>query len=73
MGRSSRLSDWLEGHGFTRPPMQRMGIKLNYATAMFRRDPAMGDTWGSIAVTDAKAACRASAASTRSKATGGWS
>ncbi|MEU8006800.1 FAD-dependent monooxygenase [Catellatospora sp. NPDC049111] len=52
MGRSSRLSDWLEGHGFARPPMQRMGIKLNYATATFRRDPAMGDTWGSIAFND---------------------
>ncbi|GAA2355818.1 hydroxylase [Catellatospora methionotrophica] len=52
MGRSSRLSDWLADHGFDRPPMQRMGIKLNYATAMFRRDPNMGDTWGSIAFDD---------------------
>ncbi|MCO8274931.1 FAD-dependent monooxygenase [Actinoplanes sp. TRM 88003] len=37
MGRSSRLGDWLESHGFAKPPMQRMGIKLNYATALFRR------------------------------------
>ncbi|WP_250030797.1 FAD-dependent oxidoreductase [Paractinoplanes maris] len=37
MGRSSRLGDWLESYGFGKPPMQRMGIKLNYATALFRR------------------------------------
>ncbi|WP_249998153.1 FAD-dependent monooxygenase [Actinoplanes sp. M2I2] len=36
-GRSSRLGDWLESYGFPKPPMQRMGIKLNYATALFRR------------------------------------
>jgi 2-polyprenyl-6-methoxyphenol hydroxylase-like FAD-dependent oxidoreductase len=38
-GRSSRLGDWIAGYGFPRPPMQRMGIKLNYATALYKRPP----------------------------------
>ncbi|MCU1685260.1 MAG: hypothetical protein JWQ81_5999 [Amycolatopsis sp.] len=37
MGRSSRLGEWLEAGGFPRPPMVRMAIALNYATACFRR------------------------------------
>ncbi|TDC24981.1 FAD-dependent oxidoreductase [Micromonospora sp. 15K316] len=45
MGRSSRLSDWLAGDGWPRPPMQRMPIKLNYATALFKRDEKISDTW----------------------------
>ncbi|RKN23777.1 FAD-dependent oxidoreductase [Micromonospora musae] len=45
MGRSSRLSDWLAGDGWPRPPMQRMPIKLNYATALFKRDEKVSDTW----------------------------
>ncbi|MEU4680888.1 FAD-dependent monooxygenase [Micromonospora sp. NPDC023737] len=45
MGRSSRLSDWLADEGWPRPPMQRMPIKLNYATALFRRDEKVSDTW----------------------------
>jgi 2-polyprenyl-6-methoxyphenol hydroxylase-like FAD-dependent oxidoreductase len=44
MGRSSRLSDWLDENGWPRPPMRRMPIKLNYATAMFRRDERISDT-----------------------------
>jgi 2-polyprenyl-6-methoxyphenol hydroxylase-like FAD-dependent oxidoreductase len=48
-GRSSRLGDWLEGHGFAKPPMQRMGIKLNYATALFRR-PADAKVWTCISI-----------------------
>lgn len=48
-GRSSRLSDWLEGHGFPKPPMQRMGIKLNYATALFGR-PADAEVWTCISI-----------------------
>lgn len=36
-GRSSRLPDWLAAAGWPRPPMRRMGIKLNYATALFDR------------------------------------
>jgi 2-polyprenyl-6-methoxyphenol hydroxylase-like FAD-dependent oxidoreductase len=48
-GRSSRLSDWLEGHGFPKPPMQRMGIKLNYATALFDR-PADAAVWTCISI-----------------------
>jgi 2-polyprenyl-6-methoxyphenol hydroxylase-like FAD-dependent oxidoreductase len=39
MGRSSRLGDWLADAGWPRPPMRRMPIRLNYATAMFKRDP----------------------------------
>ncbi|SDL73881.1 FAD-dependent oxidoreductase [Nonomuraea jiangxiensis] len=37
MGRSSRLSDWLEQGGWERPPLRRMTLDLNYATAYFRR------------------------------------
>ncbi|MET0417554.1 MAG: FAD-dependent oxidoreductase [Actinoplanes sp.] len=48
-GRSSRLGDWIAGYGFDRPPMQRMGIKLNYATALFKRPPNP-DVWVAIAI-----------------------
>ncbi|MEU4235968.1 FAD-dependent monooxygenase [Actinoplanes sp. NPDC026619] len=48
-GRSSRLGDWLEAHDFPKPPMQRMGIKLNYATALFRR-PADAAVWTCISI-----------------------
>ncbi|MEU5722228.1 FAD-dependent oxidoreductase [Micromonospora sp. NPDC047738] len=37
MGRSSRLSDWLEQAGWERPVARRMPVHLNYATALFRR------------------------------------
>ncbi|MFG1777684.1 FAD-dependent oxidoreductase [Micromonospora sp. NPDC049048] len=37
MGRSSRLSDWLEQAGWERPALRRMTVNLNYATALFRR------------------------------------
>ncbi|TCB93404.1 FAD-dependent oxidoreductase [Micromonospora zingiberis] len=37
MGRSSRLSEWLEQAGWERPAMRRMSVHLNYATALFRR------------------------------------
>jgi 2-polyprenyl-6-methoxyphenol hydroxylase-like FAD-dependent oxidoreductase len=43
MGRSSRLGDWLTERGRPSPPMQRMPIRLTYATAMFRRDPQISD------------------------------
>ncbi|MER6592230.1 FAD-dependent oxidoreductase [Micromonospora purpureochromogenes] len=45
MGRSSRLSDWLADNGWPRPPMQRMPIKLNYATALFKQDEKVSDAW----------------------------
>ncbi|BCY08154.1 NAD(P)/FAD-dependent oxidoreductase [Actinoplanes sp. L3-i22] len=48
-GRSSRLGDWLEAAGFPKPPMQRMGIKLNYATKLFRR-PADAPVWTCISI-----------------------
>ena len=37
MGRSSRLSEWLEQAGWERPETRRMTVHLNYATALFRR------------------------------------
>ncbi|SBT46595.1 FAD-dependent oxidoreductase [Micromonospora narathiwatensis] len=37
MGRSSRLSEWLEQAGWERPVTRRMTVNLNYATALFRR------------------------------------
>ncbi|MFY1593678.1 FAD-dependent oxidoreductase [Micromonospora sp. WMMD737] len=37
MGRSSRLSEWLEQAGWERPALRRMTVDLNYATALFRR------------------------------------
>ncbi|MFI6264972.1 FAD-dependent oxidoreductase [Micromonospora sp. NPDC051006] len=40
MGRSSRLSDWLEQAGWERPVTRRMTVDLNYATALFRRPEA---------------------------------
>ncbi|MEK8106089.1 hypothetical protein NKG94_14675 [Micromonospora sp. M12] len=40
MGRSSRLSDWLEQAGWERPVTRRMTVHLNYATALFRRPEA---------------------------------
>ncbi|TNH27876.1 FAD-dependent oxidoreductase [Micromonospora orduensis] len=43
MGRSSRLSDWLEQGGWERPVTRRMTVHLNYATALFRRPEASPD------------------------------
>jgi 2-polyprenyl-6-methoxyphenol hydroxylase-like FAD-dependent oxidoreductase len=37
MGRSSKLSDWVERAGFQRPPQQRLRTNINYATALFER------------------------------------
>jgi 2-polyprenyl-6-methoxyphenol hydroxylase-like FAD-dependent oxidoreductase len=56
MGRSSRLSDWLAENGWPRPPMLRMPIKLNYATALFKRDEQISDVWVAVstASTDQK-------------------
>ncbi|SDM27758.1 FAD-dependent oxidoreductase [Allokutzneria albata] len=53
MGRSSKLGDWLEGAGWSAPELKRMPIKLNYATALFRRDPAISDTSVVVAQTTA--------------------
>lgn len=54
-GRSSRLSDWLESAGWERPPMRRMPIKLNYATAMFAYDESICDSWSVVSQTAAPA------------------
>ncbi|WP_433011641.1 FAD-dependent oxidoreductase [Kribbella sp. CA-294648] len=48
MGRSSRLSDWLGTAGWPQPPLRRMPIKLNYATALFRRDPKVSNVQVSV-------------------------
>jgi 2-polyprenyl-6-methoxyphenol hydroxylase-like FAD-dependent oxidoreductase len=48
-GRSSRLGEWIETHGFPKPEMTRMAIKLNYATALFRR-PADPAVWTCISI-----------------------
>jgi 2-polyprenyl-6-methoxyphenol hydroxylase-like FAD-dependent oxidoreductase len=48
-GRSSRLSDWLGAAGWPQPPMRRMPIKLNYASALFTRDKEISDVGVSIA------------------------
>ncbi|TDN90803.1 FAD-dependent oxidoreductase [Microbacterium sp. BK668] len=37
MGRSSRLAAWLDRDGWESPPMERMQIDVNYATAYFAR------------------------------------
>jgi 2-polyprenyl-6-methoxyphenol hydroxylase-like FAD-dependent oxidoreductase len=56
MGRSSRLSQWLAAAGWQRPPLQRMKVEINYATALFRRekgDPDVGIVrWQSRAPSD---------------------
>ncbi|MET9030843.1 hypothetical protein ABZW96_35290 [Nocardia sp. NPDC004168] len=38
MGRSSKLSGWLEQAGFDRPRLQRLYSGINYATALFERE-----------------------------------
>ncbi|QIG40974.1 hypothetical protein G5T42_17085 [Microbacterium sp. 4R-513] len=37
MGRSSRMAAWLERDGWQAPPLERMQIDVNYATAYFAR------------------------------------
>lgn len=44
MGRSSRLSAWLEQEGWPVPPLDRMSIDLGYATATFRRGDELPGT-----------------------------
>jgi 2-polyprenyl-6-methoxyphenol hydroxylase-like FAD-dependent oxidoreductase len=44
MGRSSRLSTWLEPEGWPVPPLQRMRIDLGYATATFHRGSELPGT-----------------------------
>jgi 2-polyprenyl-6-methoxyphenol hydroxylase-like FAD-dependent oxidoreductase len=43
MGRSSRLSGWLEEAGWTRPPLHRIGIDVGYASATFSRTRGPAD------------------------------
>ncbi|MER7002046.1 FAD-dependent monooxygenase [Dactylosporangium sp. NPDC000555] len=50
-GRSSRLNDWLEQHGWPRAPMRRMPIKLNYASALYERDESVSDAWAVVSQT----------------------
>ncbi|RAO31866.1 uncharacterized protein ONO23_03626 [Micromonospora noduli] len=44
MGRSSKLSDWLEQADWDRPVTRRMTVHLNYATALFRRPEVTPDS-----------------------------
>ncbi|SMD26331.1 2-polyprenyl-6-methoxyphenol hydroxylase [Kibdelosporangium aridum] len=46
MGKSSRMAEWLEKKGWERPPLRRMVVDLNYATAVLRREE--GDPAGNI-------------------------
>ncbi|WIX81818.1 hypothetical protein QRX50_14185 [Amycolatopsis carbonis] len=50
MGRSSRVSDWLED-GWPRPPLRRMPIKLNYSVATFEYDPTISKVVSSVSQT----------------------
>ncbi|MFG1608024.1 FAD-dependent oxidoreductase [Actinoplanes sp. NPDC049265] len=50
MGRSSRLSDWLEAGGWDRPPMIRQVTGINYATALFCRTPEPAERTASFAL-----------------------
>lgn len=55
MGRSSRLGEWLEANGWERPPMRRMPIKLNYASALFAYDESVNDLWSCVSQASAAA------------------
>jgi 2-polyprenyl-6-methoxyphenol hydroxylase-like FAD-dependent oxidoreductase len=52
MGRSSRLSSWLEQAGWDRPPLRRTKIDIHYATALFRRSPGVPEVGAAIAWQD---------------------
>ncbi|WP_237301081.1 MULTISPECIES: FAD-dependent oxidoreductase [unclassified Streptomyces] len=43
MGRSSRLSHWLEQDGYDQPPLERLQTPVNYATALFERPAKLPD------------------------------
>ncbi|MCP2267217.1 FAD-dependent oxidoreductase [Promicromonospora thailandica] len=43
MGRSSRLSSWLGDSGYDQPRLERLGISINYATALFERSVELAD------------------------------
>lgn len=43
MGRSSKLSDWVERGGYQRPQLQRLRTDINYATALFERQDDAGE------------------------------
>ncbi len=43
MGRSSKLSDWVEQAGYQRPHLERLRTNINYATALFERQQHAGE------------------------------
>ncbi|MEV6842873.1 FAD-dependent oxidoreductase [Actinoplanes sp. NPDC051411] len=47
MGRASRLSEWLGEAGWDRPPLIRQTININYATALFKREPGV-PPWNAV-------------------------
>lgn len=55
MGRSSKLSDWLEQADWDRPVTRRMTVHLNYATALFRRPEVTPDSTVVLALNTARA------------------
>lgn len=55
-GRSSKVGDWLAESGWPRPPVQRMPIKLNYATAKFAYDEKISEVWMASSQTTAEPA-----------------
>jgi 2-polyprenyl-6-methoxyphenol hydroxylase-like FAD-dependent oxidoreductase len=54
MGRASRLGDWLEQGAWEKPPMTRMTININYATAWFRRAESRPETAAVLAICSAR-------------------
>ncbi|HVV18099.1 MAG TPA: FAD-dependent oxidoreductase [Pseudonocardiaceae bacterium] len=50
MGRSSRLGEWLAQAGWERPPMRRMTVDLNYATALLPSAETDPDVNGLVAL-----------------------
>jgi hypothetical protein len=43
MGRSSKVSEWVERAGFQRPQLHRLRTDINYATALFERSENLGE------------------------------
>ena len=43
IGRSSKVSRWVEEAGFQRPKLQRLSTNINYATALFERPPGAAE------------------------------
>jgi 2-polyprenyl-6-methoxyphenol hydroxylase-like FAD-dependent oxidoreductase len=51
MGRSSKMSDWVEQAGYQRPELHRLRTDINYATALFERQEDVGELPLAVALT----------------------